>query len=210
MRAKHKNSLIALMAILLVLFWNGRVRSETTTSQICVPTNSPHSEVSHDNPMAYLKTKSAHAGQVLKDSITSMRSAKKEIECFVDRKASQKTKSYSWYIAEIATNGNEIVVMRVDFYGEKGPVSFATKRVYQDEKRSKEKKEKGYVLYFYENGNVKMFQTRGTPETIVQFYPTGKIKELGVVDGDRTLTEIRCGENNEVEYEKCEEGAPSP
>ena len=212
-RVKMPSTMMFLLGTFLIVFcWNNVVHSETpvSVSNTCAMNTSLPKEASGSDSMEYPKMKSAQTGKMLKHSVAQMRSAQQEIERFVERKASQKTKSYSWYVAEIVTNAGEIVVMRVDFYGEKGPASFATKRVYQDEKRSKELKNKGYVFYYHENGTVKMFQTRGTPETIVQFYPSGKVKELGVMNGDKTLTEMRCREDDTVEYEKSEEKGVGP
>jgi hypothetical protein len=207
MSAKYiKWSYIIMVIYAGVIFVNMSVFADMTApnQQINTISNKLQSDILTSDTNINPKTKNIQAEKMLKDSISLMRESKNEVDSFIHREASKKTKSYSWYISETVTNNNEIIVMHVDFYGEHSPASFAVKRVYQDEKHSNELREKGYDVYFYENGNVKLFQTRGKKETILQYFSSGKIKEFGIIEGDKTLVEIRTGEDGSIEYEKYE------
>lgn len=148
-----------------------------------------------------LAIKSSEVRDLLKSAIEEMAKADREVKEFVKKKGPEKKKAHFWGVSEI-TKGPEVTVMRVDFYSETGPASFAEKRVYEDESYTGERREKGFTLYYYENGNPKMFLTRGDSATVLKFYESGKIKEFGIAQGDETVAEIRCGENGSVDFEK--------
>lgn len=181
----------ALLVAFAVFQLKGQAEESTT------PLLKQH-EVSGNHTLAI---KTAEVRDLLQSATTEMAKADREVKEFVNRKGPEKKKAHFWGVSEI-TKGPEVTVMRVDFYSETGPVSFAEKRVYEDESYTGERREKGFTLYYYENGNPKMFLTRGDSATVLQFYESGEIKEFGIAEGDETVAEIRCGKNGSVDFEK--------
>ena len=167
---------------------------------------SPLTEVQGEEAIDYPEVKHAEIERSLKEAVVGMASAVREVKSFVARKGSEKQKEHFWCITEQLVAGRETTMMRVHFASEDGPMIFASKRVFQGQGQDMEElKDKSHVLYFYTDGKVKSYLTRGSPQKELAFYPSGRIEQYDLVEDGVSLAAAGWEEGGKARYEKCKE-----
>lgn len=170
-----------------------------------------------DKVIVNLKQVKAETRGRLATTLDRLEVADREIKAFAARKGSERVKEHFWAVSEITDTNGVVVLFRADFTSETGPIQYGSKRVFKDRSYQEELKDHGYEIYYHENGIVKMYRPRRQPSTVLELNPSGNIKQFGVVDGNETITELRCADDGSVKYEKVREerkaskdGSPSP
>lgn len=138
-------------------------------------------------------------------TLAHLETADNEIRAFAARKGSERVKEHFWAVSETTDTNGVVVLLRADFASETGPIRYGSKRVFKDRSYGEELKDQGYEIYYHDNGTVKMYLPRSQPSTVLELNPSGKIKQFGVVEGNETITELRCAEDGSVKYEKVKE-----
>lgn len=150
------------------------------------------------------ETKNPEINRLLRMSLTNMLEAAHDVESFIARKGTE-TKDVLGRITEDIITGTERVNRIVHFVSGEGPIQYAHKRVFTNEGGVEEElKDKSYVLYFYPDGKIESFMTRGNLEQGIDFYPSGKIKQydLVLVEGEKSIVAIGWNEDDTIKYEK--------
>jgi len=138
-------------------------------------------------------------------TLAHLETADSEIRVFAARKGSERVKEHFWAVSETTDTNGVVVLLRADFASETGPIRYGSKRIFKDRSYQEELKDQGYEIYYHDNGTVKMYLPKSQPSTVLELYPSGKIKQFGVVEGKETITELRCAEDGSVKYEKVKE-----
>ena len=65
-----------------------------------------------------------------------------------------------------------------------------------------ELKDRSYVLYFYPDGRIKSYLSRGSPQKELHFYPSGKVKQYDLVKDEQAIVSVGWQEDGKTKYEK--------
>jgi hypothetical protein len=157
----------------------------------------------NETVVEHMKLNTPAIKDALKEIFAEMKAADMEVKAFAERKGSERVKEHFWAVSETVETNGVVVIRRADFFSETGTVCAGGKRVFRDKTYQEELKNQGYEFYYYENGKIKRFLPRSNrPWKMLEFYPSGRIKEFGVVEDNKTVAELRCSEDGSVKCEK--------
>lgn len=170
-------------------------------------TNKPNDafmiSLQNETVVDHMKLKAPAIKYALKEALAEMKVADMEVKAFAERKGSERVKEHFWSVSETVETNGIVIIRRADYFSETGPVCAGGKRVFRDKTYQEELKDQSYEFYYYENGNIKRFLTRSErPWKMLEFYQSGRIKEFGVVENNKTVVELRCSEDGSVKCEK--------
>ncbi len=139
----------------------------------------------------------------LTNTTAEVQSAIQDAGDVVGRKGTQRRKEHFWCITEQVVVENLTIMRRVHFESENGPMIYASKRVFEGEGEGrKELKDRSYVLYFYPDGRIKSYLSRGSPQKELHFYPSGKVKQYDLVKDEQAIVSVGWQEDGKTKYEK--------
>lgn len=145
----------------------------------------------------------------LENSIAEMQAAVRDAKAFVTRQGSARKKSHFWNIEEQVVSEGKTIMRCVHFLSEKGPIVYAYRCVFEGEGASrKEIKDQSYTLYFYPDGRVERFTTRGSPRKFLHFYLSGRIKQYDLVENKEPIVAVGWKEDGKAKYEKYKKPKP--